>query len=80
MFADQDIIVDDQGKKLRPTILDKILKKKKVNEKHVCVYQSDNTDCLISKYIWENKSDECVILPDICNCGSKCPYFTKYKE
>lgn len=67
------------GKKIEPTVLDRVLKgKTKNNTKNICIYEGE-TECLISKYIRE-ENQECVLLPDICNCNELCPYFTKFKE
>lgn len=80
LFVDQNTTIDETGKKIEPTILDKILKEKtKNNANNDCVYKIDNTRCLISEYIWENKP-ECVLLPNICSCNKSCPYFTKFKR
>ena len=79
LFADQHTTVNEMGEKIKPTMLDKVLSgKARNNTNHMCIYKSE-TECLVSKYIWEERL-ECVLLPDICNCNEACPYFTKPKE
>jgi hypothetical protein len=75
-------MVDERGKKIEPTILDKILKNKKgIRDK--CVYKDTHKEliegCYIAKYIYENNTSS-ILLPDITLCGPKCPYFTKNKQ
>lgn len=82
LFVDQITMVDERGKKIKPTILDKILKSKKdIGDK--CVYKDIHKEsiegCYIAKYIHENNTSS-VLLPDIVLCGPKCPYFTKNKQ
>ena len=81
LFVDQITIVDEKGKKIEPTILDKILKDKKdVGDK--CVYKDPHEEsiegCYIAKYIQENNTSS-ILLPDTALCGPKCPYITKNK-
>lgn len=74
--------MDERGKKIKPTILDKILKNKKDIEDK-CIYKDTHKEsiesCYIAKYIHENNTSS-ILLPDIALCGPKCPYFTKNKQ
>lgn len=82
LFVDQTTTVDERGKKIEPTILDKILKTKK-DTRDECVYKDTYKEfaegCYIAKYIHENNTSS-ILLPDIALCGPKCPYFTKNKQ
>lgn len=74
--------MDEKGKKIKPTTLDKILKSKKDIEDK-CIYKDTHEEltegCYIAKYIHENNASS-ILLPDIALCGPKCPYFTKNKQ
>lgn len=75
---DQYTLIDKNGKKIKPTILDEALKNKnKNNPEQKCIYGNDKT-CFILKYIKEQEP-RCVLSPDIDNCGESCPYFIKQK-
>lgn len=82
LFADQITTVDERGKKIEPTILDKILKSKKdIGDE--CVYKDTYEEliegCYIAEYIYKNNTSS-ILLPDIALCGPKCPYFAKNKQ
>ena len=79
LFADQHTTVNEMGEKIKPTMLDRVLRNKTKNSaNHMCIYKNE-TEGLVSKYIQENNPG-CVLLPDIYNCNEACPYFTKPKE
>ena len=75
---DQYTLIDKNGKKIKPTILDEALKNKsKNNPEQKCIYGNGET-CFILQYIKEQEPG-CVLSPDTDNCGEWCPYFIKQK-